>query len=189
MALVLVSIGVAAAPSPGEEARAATRLPLGGTSSTSGPESLLGALSFTASRDPISVSADVMEFDYRSRVLTYTGSVVVTQGDMKLESKSLTVALDDHPDNRIKEVVADGEVRLSKGTRWATGGHAVFDQAHNIVVLSDNAELHDGPNQVNGDRVVVYLDEERSVVEGGNRRVKAVLFPSQSDATPEGKVP
>jgi lipopolysaccharide export system protein LptA len=183
---MLVSIGVLAGPSAAEPARAATRLPPAGTSSTPGPDSLLGALSFTAGRDPIAVSADAMEFDYHSRVLTYTGSVVVTQGDMKLESKSLTVALDDHADNRIKEVVADGQVRLSQGTRWATGGHAVFDQARNTVVLSDNAELHDGPNQVNGDRVVVYLDEERSVVEGGKGRVTAKLFPSQGAATPGG---
>jgi len=179
MALMLVSIGGLAGRSAGEEARAATRLPPADTASTQGPDSLLGALSFTTSRDPIAVSADAMEFDYRSRVLTYKGSVVVTQGDMKLESKRLTVALDDHAENRIKEVVADGQVRLSKGTRWATGGHAVFDQAHNLVVLSDNAELHDGPNEVRGDVVKVYLDEQRSVVEGGKGRVTAKLFPSQ----------
>jgi lipopolysaccharide export system protein LptA len=183
---VLVSLGVAAAASADEEARAATRLPAVNTHSTPGPESLLGALSLTASRDPISVSADVMEFDYRVRVLTYKGSVVVTQGDMKLESNSLTVALDEQPDGRIKEVVADGQVRLSKGARWATGGHAVFDQARNIVVLSDNAEVHDGPNRVSGDRVVVYLNEERSVVEGGNHRVTAELFPSHGNPTPGG---
>jgi lipopolysaccharide export system protein LptA len=39
--------------------------------------------------------------------------------------------------------------------------------------------LHDGPNEVVGDRVVVYLDEDRSVVEGGRKRVKAVLFPGK----------
>jgi lipopolysaccharide export system protein LptA len=39
--------------------------------------------------------------------------------------------------------------------------------------------LHDGPNQIAGDRVIVYLDEDRSVVEGGDKRVKAVLFPER----------
>jgi lipopolysaccharide export system protein LptA len=186
MALMLLAIGVAAAPSAGEEAQAATRVPAASTKPLPGPDSLLGALSFTANRDPIDVSADAMEFDYRSRVLTYTGHVEVTQGDMKLESKRLTVALDEGPENRIKEVVADGQVRLSKGTRWATGKHAVFDQAQSTVVLSGDAQLHDGPNQVTGDRVVVYLDEKRSVVEGGKGRVTAKLFPSQGTGTPAG---
>jgi lipopolysaccharide export system protein LptA len=186
MALMLVAIGVAAAPSAAEEALATTHVPPAGTKPMPGPDSLLGALSFTATRDPISVTANAMEFDYRSRVLTYTGNVEVTQDDMKLESKRLTVALDEGPENRIKEVVADGQVRLSKGTRWATGAHAVFDQAHSTVVLSGNAELHDGPNQVTGDRVVVYLDEKRSVVEGGKGRVTAKLFPSQGTPTAAG---
>jgi len=186
IALMLVAIGAAAAASAGEEARGETHVPAASPNSTPSPDSLLGALSFTANHEPISVTADAMEFDYRSRVLTYEGNVEVTQGDMRLESTRLTVTLDEHPDNRIKEVVADGQVRLSNGTRWATGGHAVFDQAHNTVVLSGNADLHDGPNQVTGDRVVVYLDEKRSVVEGGKGRVTAKLFPPQGTVTPAG---
>ena len=186
MALLLIAAGVTATPSAGEEAQAVTRVPAASTQPVQGPDSLLGALSFTANRDPISVRADAMEFDYRSHVLTYTGNVEVTQGDMKLQSKRLTVALDEGLANRIKEVVADGQVRLSKGTRWATGAHAVFDQAHSTVVLSGNAELHDGPNQVTGERVVVYLDEKRSVVEGGKGRVTAQLFPSQGTPTAAG---
>jgi len=34
---------------------------------------------------------------------------------------------------------------------------------------------------VAGDRVIVYLDEDRSVVEGGRKRVKAVLYPDRED--------
>ena len=148
---------------------------------------LLGALSLGSSREPISVSADRLEFDYRTRVLTYKGGVKATQGDMQLQSNTLTVSLDDHNEGRVKEVVAQGDVRLSKGTRWATGGRAVFDQNNRTVTLSEAAVLHDGPNQVSGERVVVYLDEERSVVEGGGGRVKAVLFPPK-DTTPSPAV-
>jgi lipopolysaccharide export system protein LptA len=40
--------------------------------------------------------------------------------------------------------------------------------------------MHDEANEVAGDRVTVFLDENRSVVEGGdNKRVKAVLHPKQ----------
>lgn len=187
MALALVATGLLAARSSGEEARAATRAAPKDDAGESTRNPFLGALSFTSSREPISVSADALEFDYRTRVLTYKGGVEVTQGDMKLQSETLRVALDDHAENGVKEVVADGQVRVSKGTRWATGGRAVFDQAQHTVVLSQDAVVHDGPNQVSGDRVVVYLDQERSVVEGGNGRVKAVLFPSkEAGSTAEG---
>lgn len=190
-AMALLLIGSRSGHSYAQEARAATHAPAEERAEPAGND-LLGGLSFTSNREPIAVSADALEFDYRTHVLTYKGGVEVTQGDMKLYSDKLTVALDEHVENRVKEVVADGQVRLSKGPRWATGGRAVFDQAQHTVVLSQNAELHDGPNQVSGDRVVVYLDQERSVVEGGSGRVKAVLYPPKSDrntATAEGATP
>jgi len=65
-------------------------------------------------------------------------------------------------------VVAEGQVRIHKGDRLAEGRRAVFDQAKQTIVLSDGAVLHEGPNQVAGDRIVVYLQEERSVVESGS---------------------
>ena len=84
--------------------------------------------------------------------------------------------------DRIKEIIAEGNVRIRQGTRLAEGRRAVFDQAKQTVVLSDGAVLHDGPNQVAGERVIVYLQEERSVVESGsNTRVKAVLYPGKED--------
>jgi lipopolysaccharide export system protein LptA len=68
---------------------------------------------------------------------------------------------------KAKEVVAEGNVKIDSGDRHATGGRAVFDDAKRTVTLSEEARLSDGPNQVAGDRVVVYIDEQRSVVQGG----------------------
>ena len=79
-------------------------------------------------------------------------------------------------------MVASGSVRIDQGTRWAVGGKATFDQSNRTLVLTESPVLHDGPNEVAGDRVVVYLDEDRSVVEGGRKRVKAVLFPGKDGA-------
>jgi len=149
---------------------------------------LLGGLTLTSQSEPISVTADSLEFDYRSRILTYTGHVQVIQADLKLESHTLRVVLDDkaQADAQIKEVVAAGNVHMQKGTRWATAGRAVFDQAKRTVTLQENAVLHDNTNEISGDRVVVYLDEERSVVEGGHGRVKAVLYPNRDEEKKDG---
>jgi lipopolysaccharide export system protein LptA len=84
----------------------------------------------------------------------------------------------------LQEIVASGHVRIEQGERWATGGKAVFDQPKRILLLTESPVLHDGPNEVAGERVVVYLDEDRSVVEGGSRRVKAVLYPDRDDEAP-----
>lgn len=147
---------------------------------------LFGKLSFTSGRDPIAVSSDSLEFDYRSRILRYKGNVVATQADMRMESASLTVSLTEGPEARVKDVTAVGQVRLTKGQRWATAGRAVFDQDRRTVTLSEQAVVHDGGNEVSGNRIVVFLDEGRSVVESGRGgRVKAVLYPQQaSEPTP-----
>ena len=157
-------------------------------SATPGPadqlNGLLGGFQLGGDRGPVQIAADAMEFDYKSKILTYRGSVLVTQADMTLRSDTLRVTLDpDHPD-KPREVVAEGNVQIDKGTRRATGGRAVFDNAARTVTLSDQAHLHDGPNEVAGERVVVYLDEQRSVVEsgGGQDRVRAVLYPSTPEA-------
>jgi lipopolysaccharide export system protein LptA len=154
------------------------------------PEGIFGSLSFTSGREPITVTSDGLEFDYKRRVLTYRGRVKATQGDMKLEADSLTIYLAEGAGSELREVVARGNVRLTKGERWATGGEAVFDQTRRTAVLSKNAVLHDGPSQVVGERVVVYLDEERSVVEGGSGgRVTAVLVPPASDGNVAAPTP
>ena len=86
-----------------------------------------------------------------------------------------------------------GDVQITKGQRRASGGRAVFDNSARTVTLSEQAKLQDGPNEIAGEKVVVYLDEERSVVEGGRDRVRAVLYPpsqggegATATASPDG---
>lgn len=160
----------------------------------------------TRSKEPITITADHLEYEYKDGVIVYRGDVVAVQGDVKLRSNELRITLarrDDRKANgaalaadledasasRLQAVVASGNVRIDQGTRWAVGGKATFEQANRTLVLTDNPVLHDGPNEVAGDRVIVYLDEDRSVVEGGRKRVKAVLFPGSEDAAPKPSTP
>ncbi len=137
---------------------------------------------------PIHIDADVLEFDARQEVATFRGSVVTTQDDVVMRSGLLRVTFvstDDGPGSleRLESVVAEGDVEIQQGDRVARGARAEFNDAERTVILTGGAVLHDGPSEVRGDRVVVYLDEERSVVEGRNTRVKAILVPDRSDGT------
>jgi lipopolysaccharide export system protein LptA len=174
------------------------------------PSSLFQSLSLGSNKGPVRIDSDSLELDYKSSNVTYRGHVQVTQGDVTLTSDQLSIAYDpsavrlaDEPANgqpkadgqgpkakpaagsdadKIKEIIAEGNVKIRQGTRLAEGRRAVFDQAKQTVVLSDGAVLHDGPNQVAGERVIVYLKEDRSVVESGsNSRVKAVLYPGKEE--------
>jgi len=148
-------------------------------------DGLLGGFALGGGRGPVRIDAATMEFDYKTKVLTYRGGVTVTQEDMTLRSQTLRVTLDPDRMERPREVVAEGAVQIDKGARRATGGRAVFDNAARTVTLTEEARLQDGPNEVTGERVVVYLNEQRSVVEGGQDRVRAVLYPSSEHGAGE----
>src|SRR5262245_45202955 len=179
------------------------------------PGNPLGFGSFGKSKEPIFVVSDNLEYDYKKNVVVYRGNVQVTQGDVKLVSDTLTITLQNQKQDgqdpkaqtpqaqtppttqpvaargpgdsgRVQEIVALGNVRIDQGTRWAVGGRAVFDQSQRTLVMTENPVLHDGPSEVAGDRVVVFLDEDRSIVEGGQKRVKAVLYPNEKNAGPGG---
>jgi len=142
-------------------------------------EELLTAMSFSPERGPVTISAQALEFNYRTRELVYRGGVTLKQADLVVEARRLRITLDEKPREGVSRVIAEGAVRIHQGDRVATGGRAAFDQKRRMVVLSEDAVLRDGPNRVTGDRVVVYLDEQRSVVQGGTGRVRAVLYPKQ----------
>ena len=181
---------------------------------------------FGKSKEPITITADQLDYDYKANVVVYHGTVQATQGKVVLHSDQLRITFDNAKDpgkdgkpdkgdksdksdppksaanatpdpasaqtGKVKEIVATGTVRIDQGTRYATGGKAVFDQSSRTVVMTENPVLHDGPNEVNGDRIVVFIDENRSVVEGGRKRVKAVVFPSKQDGVakaPDAKTP
>jgi lipopolysaccharide export system protein LptA len=166
---------------------------------------LFDAGSFGNKKEPITIVSDSLEYDYKANVVVYRGDVIATQGETKVRSDTLTATLAQDknqggkdaktPDTsgtnsqRLQEVIAVGNVRIDNGTRWATGGRAVFEQGTRTLVLTENPVMHDGQNEVAGERVILYLDENRSVVESGRKRVKAVLYPSKDGTLDEPSGP
>src|SRR5262249_21744864 len=123
----------------------------------------LDATSFGNRKEPITVTSDTLEYDYKANVVVYRGEVVATQGDVRVRSDTMTVTFASNPDGappdtaapdpsargqqRLQEVVAVGKVRIDSGTRWATGGRAVFEQGKRTLVLTEEPVLHDGPKR------------------------------------------
>jgi lipopolysaccharide export system protein LptA len=78
--------------------------------------------------------------------------------------------------------VAAGNVKIVQLERRATGQRATFDQEENKIVLDGEAVVREGENVVRGERVIYYVNEERSVVEGGKGgRVTTTITPSKKE--------
>ena len=164
----------AAAMTSAAEAKAKT-----GKSDSAGLPNV-GTFSLTSKKEPIQITSDKLDFDYKNRRTVFHGNVDVLQGDVHLQTDTMTVDYSQVGDKQeLKTVVADGHVTIMQGPKKATGSHAVFDQGTRTVVLTGDALLEQDNNQVAGDRIVVYPDDSRMQVLGENRRVKVVLFPGK----------
>ncbi len=114
--------------------------------------------------------------------MTFRGHVHAIQADATLTSDTLTVTYgkDFH---QVQEMVANNNVRMSQGTRWATGDKAVLDQAKHTVTLTGSPVVHDGEDQVAGSKITVHLDTGKSEVEGA----RAVFFPKEQKTRDNSK--
>ncbi len=147
-----------------------------------------GTFGMRASRAPIDIDSDSVEADQKKNTFTFKGNVVAKQEDVTVYCNLLTVYYDGET-KKIKEIVATGNVKIVQQDRRATSQKAIFYQDENKVVLEGEAVVRQGDNVIRGERVVHYIDEERSYVEpakGG--RVTTRITPSQKEPS-EGSKP
>lgn len=136
-----------------------------------------GIFRFSADNGPVQIHADTLKLNYKTRSVEFEGHVRATQSGTTLSSRSLKVTYGDKF-NDIQRIVALGDVRMVQGGRWATGQKAVLDEVHRTVEMTGNPVIHDGPDQVAGKRIIIYLDSQKSVVEGAS----AVIFPREDSS-------
>lgn len=124
------------------------------------------------------ITADSMELQRRTNTIIYKGNVVVVRDDVEIVSDVLFARYDARG-RGLRSVVAEGAVRVRHGGRELTGDKAVFDGLAETVTVSGNSTVRDGNNSISGDRITIYMKEDRSVVENSGGRVRAVIFPGQ----------
>lgn len=133
-----------------------------------------------APKKPINITSDKMEADKGASVVVFKGNVVVVE-DFTLCSNELYVYYDDNKE--VKDIVADGDVRIFQQDKTATAGKASYDRKNRTLVLTEDPKVVQCTDTVKGDKITVYLDEDRAMVEsGGGGRVRAVIMPEKKCA-------
>jgi len=140
-----------------------------------------GGFGLSAGRGPIDITSDTVEADQKKNSITFKGNVVAKQEDTTLYANTMVVHYD--PDTKkLREIIATGNVKIVQLERRATGQRATFDQEENKIVLDGDAVVREGENVLRGERVIYYVNEERSVVEGGKaNRVTTTITPSKKE--------
>ncbi len=139
---------------------------------------------------PIQIVSDRLDAYNEKRMVVFSGNAVATQGARTIRSDRLTLyykeekktagrqAAEAEGTGNLERVEAAGHVTITEGERIVTGDEAVFDQDAQKITMTGSAVMREGANVVRGDRIVVFLNENRGVVESTeNKRVTATIYP------------
>lgn len=127
---------------------------------------------------PTNITSDSLAFNAKDRIFAYTGNVQVTQGDMRLTSKTLEGTYSEK--NELLKLVAKGDVFIAKQDIQATGQIASYDAIAAIVTLTENPQLQQKESILRADKIKIFLNENRSQAEGDVR----VTFVNSKDGNP-----
>lgn len=147
---------------------------------------------FSKNRDqPVQIEAATLEVRDKDQVATFSGNVLVIQGDTNLRSKSLVVyyeadsrkggstikAAQPGPggSSQIKRLEALGDVLVTQKDQTATGNKGVFDMRANTITLEGNVVISQGQNVLRGPKLVVDRATGVSRMEGAGGRVQGIF--------------
>jgi lipopolysaccharide export system protein LptA len=141
---------------------------------------------------PIQIVSDRLDAYNEKRMVVFSGNAVATQGERTIRADVLTLYYKEGkkpaaPSNaesegpgELERVEAKGHVTISEGDRIVTGEEGIYEQDTQKITMTGNAILREGANIIRGDKVVVFLNENRGMVEGtGNKRVSATIYPEE----------
>lgn len=126
---------------------------------------LLGA-SAPKQEPPVEIRSTRLDADYGKGIMVFSGSVNLKKGDFFLQSDKLTVYLKTvNGTNEVDWAEAIGDVRMSYRQKRARCGRALYYTQEEKVVLEEDPILWEGDNRVRGNRILIFLGEERAIVE------------------------
>jgi lipopolysaccharide export system protein LptA len=111
------------------------------------------------------IAASRSSWDLKGRSAHFESNVVVTRGDVTMRCNALDVRYAGA--DTIDTVVATGAVRVEKGGRTAEAARAELVGKTGRITLTGDPRLAEGVNVLEGERIVLWLDDERADCEGG----------------------
>ena len=132
---------------------------------------------------PINISSDNFQADLNGKNGTWTGNVLVVQGDTKMRSNQVRVST---VNGKADKVFASGNVVVdSPNSGTATGDSGVYSVGPRVVVLTGNVVLKKGKDVMRGAQLTVNLATGQATLGGGTKaqghpggRVQGVFTPN-----------
>ncbi|HTV32923.1 MAG TPA: LptA/OstA family protein [Methylocella sp.] len=140
-------------------------------------------------KEPVNIEATKLDYFDKEQKLIYTGHVVATQGESKLQTGVLTIYLTPKEvgspagapssSSEVRRMEATGgPVTIQSKDQVGTGDSGIYERAENKVYLFGNVTLTQGPNVTKGDKLIYDLTTSQAAVTG---RVRSMFLPNSND--------
>jgi lipopolysaccharide export system protein LptA len=133
-------------------------------------------------REPIVITSNRMEADELGTKVVFTGKVTLKKESMTMSSDTMTV-LYDVGTKEVREIEAHGNVVVQKEGRVALANNASYFSSEEKIILTGDARIIENDNQLGGQKITLFMRDDRSLVEGG----KVLLYQDKKDSPLEGR--
>ncbi|MBV8799600.1 MAG: hypothetical protein JO208_07315 [Alphaproteobacteria bacterium] len=137
---------------------------------------------------PINVSADNFVGDIATKVGTYVGNVVVTQGDIKLRAETVKVHV---AQGKPTHIEANGKVVVAAPSGTATGDYGIYEMGPRTITMTGHVVLSKDRDVMRGTKLVMDLNTNLAHLYAkgmpGNRVQGMFSPPSQTSGKSSGK--
>lgn len=116
-------------------------------------------------RGTTTITSDRLEFDYKDYVALFEGHVKVVDPQFVLTSDKMLVFFANT--NDVTRLDAIGHVKMTSLDRTATCGKAVYTRSNGAIVLTQDPVVSKGQNVLRGEKITVWVGDQRVDVEGG----------------------
>jgi lipopolysaccharide export system protein LptA len=138
------------------------------TSATTASKPLLGKHDNNA---PINISSDNFQADLNGKSGTWTGNVLVVQGDTKMRANTVHMTT---VNGKTDKIFASGNVVVdSPNSGTATGDNGVYSVVPRTVLMTGNVVLKKGKDVMRGTQMTVNMATGQMVMTAGGAKTPA----------------
>jgi lipopolysaccharide export system protein LptA len=119
-------------------------------------------------REPLIITSNSMNAEKLGDKVTFTGKVTLKKEGMTLTSDVMIIYYDIGSKD-IRKVEAHGNVIVRKEGRVAFSNDALYSNLQETIVLTGNASIIENENRIGGEKITLFLADDRSIVEGGGK--------------------
>ena len=130
----------------------------------------------SANAEQIKIISDKLEIIRAENISIFSGNVYAMEDNLEIWSENLIVTSSED-ENEIKEINANGNVKIVREELSISGDKARYDPIQNILIVFGRVEVLQNESIVLCDKIIVDLENSSSIMSSDpNKRVEALII-------------